>query len=153
MLLTTPTSLSFLEESSLRTNNSSSHIISRSLIFITPSLSIFLSLSPSRSLSPLPLPPVPFFQFYCHCSVSSSAPLLRQSTLSLSSHGCIDFSKASPVISPYLLIPTLTPSLSLHLAGLFPFSHTNTISSFRPLFHLSPAIILSGTHSVFAFQI
>lgn len=156
MLLTTPTSLSFLEESSLRTNNSSSHIILLSLIIITLSLSLLLLLlliTRSSPVSPVsPLPPLPLFQRSCHHSLSSAAPVLPQSTLSLSSQCCIDFCKASPVISPYLLIPTLTPSLST-LQGCFHFppgSHINNL----PLSHfLYLQLSLSGTHTVFPFQI
>ncbi len=132
MLLTTPSSLSFLEESSLRTNNSSSHIILLALIFTTPFLFLSHSFSPPHphvpSLSPIPLT---FFTllsallspFSVLCP--SSPP---QSTLSLSSQCCIDFHKAPPVISPYLLIHTLTPSLAT-LQGCFHFrTHIHNLS-------------------------
>lgn len=149
MLLTTPTSLSFLEESSLRTNNSSSHIIFLSLIFITPSLSLFFSLSPlSLSLSP----PFPCLLLYPSFSfiVTVLSPPLPQFTLSLTSQCCIDFREASPVISPYLLIPTLTPSLST-LQGCFPSTHAHTIfPSFSIIFSISS--YLCQAHAVFPFQ-
>lgn len=107
MLLTTPTSLSFLKESSLRTNNSLSHH------FTIFSIHYPLSLSPYHTLIPSPLfSPGSFtFQLYCHHSLSSPAPIFLRFTLSLFSQCCIDFHKAS-VISPYLLIPTLTSSFS-----------------------------------------
>lgn len=72
-----------------------------------------LSLPPYHTLIPSPLfSPGSFtFQLYCHHSLSSPAPIFLRFTLSLFSQCCIDFHKAS-VISPYLLIPTLTPSFS-----------------------------------------
>lgn len=103
--------------------------------------SLFFSLSPSLSFT---LPPALLSPF----SLSSSAPILPQSTLSPSSRCCIDFCKASPVISPYLLIPTLTPSLSTS-QGCFHFhaeAHINNLS-----FSLSAAF--SQAHAVFPFQI
>lgn len=111
MLLTTPTSLSFLEESCLRTNNSSSHIILH-FLYPLPSLSVSLCLLITLSfpLPPFPMPPLPLG--FIATVLSSPAPVFPRSTLSPSSQCCIDFHKASPVISPYLLIPTLTPSFS-----------------------------------------
>lgn len=109
-----------------------SHHLTLFYIHYPLSLSLSFSLSPSHSLSPVSHASFTF-QLYCHRSLSSAAPIFPQSTLSLSSQCCIDFRKASPVISPYLLIPTLTPSLST-LQGCFLF-HTHTQS-----------LSLSGTH-------
>lgn len=71
MLLTTPTSLSFLKESSLRTNNSSFHIILLFFPFITLSLSLLITLSFLFHCFPqVPLP----FSFI----VTTRSPLLPQ---------------------------------------------------------------------------
>lgn len=80
MLLTTPTFLSFLEERSLRTNNSSSHIISHCIhpILITLSSSLLF------------FPRLPFLQLYCSPSLpqfSSIHFVSLQSELYWFSHG------------------------------------------------------------------
>lgn len=88
----------------------------------------------SFSSSPTPPCPIshisPTFQLYCH----HSFPIFLQSTLSPPSQCCIDFHEASPVISPYLLIPKLTLST---LQGCCHLPHRYTISlsisSFSPL--------------------
>lgn len=128
MLLTTPTSLSFLKERSLRTNNSSSHII----LLLHSLLLLFLPIT-------LPFPIFHIsstFQPYCHCSLPSRAPL------DLSSQCRIDLHELSPAISPYLLIPTLSISPS---QDCFHFC-TDTQSFFR-----SAPIACSGT--VFPLQL
>lgn len=134
-----------------------SHHLALSYIHHTLSLSLFL-FSPYHPLIPSlsSLPPASFASLPASLSPFSLLPcpnFLPQSTLSLSSHSCIDFHKASPVISPYLLIPTLTPSLSLHLAGLFPFSHTNTISSSLSIVFFFISSYLHQAHIVFPFQV
>lgn len=90
MLLTTPTSLSFLGENCLRANNSSSHnILLSSFIFITLCLSFYFSLSPSQ-----PPSPIASFTFQHDCHQSSPAPIFYRSTLSWSSQCSIDFYEA-----------------------------------------------------------
>lgn len=127
MLLTTPTSLSFLEESSLRTNNSFSHIILLSLIIITLFLLITLSLLYPSSSS------IVTVQSLLLCPNSPSIHFISlQSMLywflqGLSCHISISLNSHSH-------------SISLHLAGLFPFSRRGThkqslifpICSFQP---------------------
>lgn len=65
MLLTTPTSLSFLQESSPRTNNSSPHIISLFHSHCSLSFSLY---------HPFPLPFSPLHHLHCHGSLCSSGP-------------------------------------------------------------------------------
>ena len=138
MLLTTPTFLSFLKESSLRTNNSSSHIISH-CIFITPSL--LLSLSPSLTFFQS-FPPLPFLQLLLspfRLLPCSSSP---QFTLSLTSQSCIDLHNTSAVISPYLLTQTYTHTHSIYLTPcrdvfIFTRMHVHTFSLPRDTFFVS----------------
>lgn len=82
-------------------------------LFIPITLPLCLPLSPYHPLipsSPFPMPPLPLG--FIATVLSSPAPIFPQSTLSLPGQCCIDFHKASPVISPYLLIPTLSRSFS-----------------------------------------